>query len=69
MTTFTTGLRERIRCPRCGVRSIFVGERLDIQDKDGHHILIDSWSGLTVRCKCGSQYALAPSTRLTADIH
>lgn len=53
----TATLLDRVKCPRCGVRSIFVQGELRIKDCDGHVIVIKSWSGLTVECKCGSRYA------------
>ena len=55
----TTGLIEREKCPRCGVRSIFVNTTLRIKDCDGNVVVVKQWEGLTVECKCGSHYAVS----------
>lgn len=58
MTTAT--LQERVKCPRCGVRSIFppVAGVWEVKDVDGHTVVIEQPRSVIVRCKCGSRYPL-----------
>ena len=57
MTTTAPVLRERIKCPHCTTRSIYVERVLTILDKDRNAITIEGGKVTVIVCgRCGSRY-------------